>query len=89
MSAPGNVEVMIHRIDMIIAHDQLKRVGKIRKPTLIIVGRDDVCTPPYFSEELAQAIPGAELTVLDGVHFFYLETPEPFHARVREFLVRH
>jgi aminoacrylate hydrolase len=80
---------MIKRMDMIIAHNPLSRLGQIRKPTLVIVGKEDRCTPPYFSEELAKSIPGAELTVLEGGHFFYHETPEPFYHRIRDFLVRH
>ncbi|MFQ5691929.1 MAG: alpha/beta fold hydrolase [Nitrospinota bacterium] len=86
---PSDVEVMVKRIDMIVAHDQLDRLGGIRKPALVIVGKEDFCTPPYFSRELAEAIPGAELAVLEGGHFFYVERPEAFYARVREFLRKH
>ncbi|MBI2881499.1 MAG: alpha/beta fold hydrolase [Candidatus Tectomicrobia bacterium] len=88
-AAPARVEVMIKRIDMILAHDQLGRLGGVRKPALVIVGKEDACTPPFFSEELASAIPGAELAVLEGGHFFYSERPEGFHRRVREFLLKH
>ena len=80
---------MIKRIDMIIAHDQLDRLGGIRKPTLVIVGEEDFCTPPYFSKELAEAIPEAELAILQGGHFFYKERPEAFYQRVREFVKKH
>lgn len=80
---------MIKRIDMILAHDKLGLLREIQKPTLVIVGREDACTPSYFSEELASVIPGAELSVLDGGHFFYKENPEPFHELVREFMLRH
>lgn len=86
---PADVDVMIKRIDMIIAHDQLDRLGDIRKPTLVIVGEEDFCTPPYFSKELAEAIPEAELTILKGGHFFYKERPEAFYQRVREFVKKH
>ncbi|MFQ5850671.1 MAG: alpha/beta fold hydrolase [Candidatus Binatia bacterium] len=89
IARPSYVEIMIKRIDMILAHDELTRLVEIRKPTLVIVGKEDVCTPPYFSEELAHAIPGAELAILERGHFFYKEDPEPFHRHVREFLLRH
>ena len=84
-----NADIMLKRIDMILAHDQLDRVGQIRQPVFIIVGKEDLCTPSYFSEELAAAIPGAELVVLEGGHFFFLENPGAFHNRVREFLIGH
>jgi aminoacrylate hydrolase len=61
----------------------------VRKPVLVLVGKEDTCTPPYFSEELARVIPGAELEILDGGHFLSLESPDLFHARVRDFLERH
>ena len=89
LAVPSNVEIMIKRIDMILAHDKLDLLREIQKPTLVIVGREDVCTPPYFSEELASVIPGAELSVLDGGHLFYKENPEPFHNHVQEFMFRH
>ncbi len=86
LSAPADIGILNKRIEMVSAHDQLSRLGRIDKPTLVIVGRQDVCTPTFYSDELAEAIPGAELAVLEGGHFFYKEDPEPFHARVREFL---
>ena len=87
---PESIEIMIKRIDMILAQDQLNRLGQVEKPTLVMVGKEDICTPPYLSEEIAAATPGAELAILDGGHFFYKEiNPEAFYSRVREFLLRH
>lgn len=88
-SKPANPEVMAKRIDMIVAHDQMGRLGRIQKPTLVIVGKEDLCTPPYLSMELAKPIAGAELAILNGGHFFYLENPRAFHRRVRKFLLKH
>ncbi len=81
--------VMASRIDMILAHDVLDRLGEVRHPTLVLVGDQDGCTPPYFSAELASAIPGAELKVLEGGHLIYKEDPAGFHATVAEFIARH
>jgi aminoacrylate hydrolase len=88
---PSEVErsIMAARIDMILAHDALDRLGKIRHPTLVLVGNRDGCTPPYLSTELAAAIPGAELKTLEGGHLIYKEDPERFHAIVTEFIGRH
>ena len=79
-------DIMTKRIDMILKHDQLDRLPEIAVPSLVVVGRADACTPPQFSEELAEAIPGSKLTVLDGGHLIYKERPDEFHRSVTEFL---
>ncbi len=82
-----NVSAAVKRIDMIIAHDDQDRVKDIRQPTCIVVGAQDACTPPYFSEELKRHIPGSEMVVIqDAGHFAYLEKPEAFFPPVRQFL---
>ena len=60
------VEVMVSRIDAILRHDRRSRLLQIHVPTLVIVARDDMITPQFYSEELASAIPGAKLIVLEG-----------------------
>lgn len=88
-ASQGDPERGAARIDMILAHDQLGRLGGIACPTLVLVGAADGCTPPHFSEELAAAIPGAEHVVIDGGHLIYKESPAEFHRVVTEFLARH
>lgn len=85
-AAPGDPEIMSRRIDMIVAHDQRERLAGIAVPTLVIVGDEDICTPPYASRELAESIPGARLVVLPGGHLIYLERPETFAGVVASFL---
>ena len=60
-------------------------LGHSRCPTLVIGAREDrVCTVPMH-EELAAAIPGAELLLLENCgHLSTLEQP----ARVNEALLR-
>lgn len=82
----ARAEIMAARIDMIMRHDQYDRLGAITTPTLVLVGRDDACTPVHLSEELASLIPGSELMVLDGGHLIYKENPEAFFETVRKFL---
>ncbi|HSL24743.1 MAG TPA: alpha/beta hydrolase [Acidimicrobiia bacterium] len=86
-SSSVDPDVMTQRIDMILAHDQLDRVGGIEVPALVLVGREDGCTPLQFSEELAEAIPRSELAVLPGGHLIYKENPGDFYRSVRRFLV--
>ena len=81
------VEVMASRIDAIVRHDRRRQLLGIRLPTLVIVARDDMITPPFYSEELASAIPGAKLVVLEsGGHFSPAIHSEPYNAAVGAFL---
>jgi aminoacrylate hydrolase len=85
----GPPEVDAERIDAIIAHDQKDRLSQITVPTLVIGSKNDVVCPPYFSEHIAEAIPGAELKIYeDGGHFFYLVYDEEFNEDIRQFIAR-
>lgn len=58
-------------------------------PTTVIVGSADTLTPPPMSEAMADAIPGADLVVLDGAgHLSNLESPDEFNSAVRDLLAR-
>jgi len=84
-SAP--VEVIASRIDAIVAFDRRARLSEIRTPTLVIVAADDMITPQFYSDELAERIPGAKLIVLDGGgHFAPQIAPAPYNAAVGAFL---
>jgi 3-oxoadipate enol-lactonase len=63
-----------------------ERLRAIRVPTLVLVGKDDILTPPPFSRALARKIPGARLRVLPGGHGFYIEEAETFNRTVMRFL---
>jgi len=81
------VEVVASRIDAILRHDRRRQLLQIRLPTLVIVARDDTITPSFYSEELASAIPGAKLIVLDGGgHFSPAIHSGPYNAAVGAFL---
>ncbi|HYI42789.1 MAG TPA: alpha/beta fold hydrolase [Sphingomicrobium sp.] len=69
--------------------NQRARVSAIRVPTLVVVGVADEVTPPALSEELAGAIPGAELQVIAGAgHLTNIEKPEAFNQLVEDFVRR-
>jgi pimeloyl-ACP methyl ester carboxylesterase len=69
--------------------DSTPLLDTIRVPTLVIVGREDTLTPPSMSEDMARAIPGAQLTILEGAgHLANLERPDAFSEAVATFLTR-
>ena len=82
-------EIGFARIDMIVGHDAFDDLPSISTPTLVLVGERDFCAPPYFSAELAERIPGAELILLDGGHFIFLEKPELLHRTIEAFIAKH
>ncbi len=89
-SAPPERDIALKRIDMIMAHDVVPRLGAIRQPALVICGDQDFCTPLHLSEEIARAMPGAEFTVLPGGgHFIHVEQEARFFEAIRAFIARH
>lgn len=57
------------------------RLGRLQVPVTVIVGRDD---PKYtaIAEQLAAAIPDAEVTVIPGGHSLPLESPAALAAAI-------
>ncbi|SOZ10269.1 putative Hydrolase, alpha/beta hydrolase fold family (plasmid) [Cupriavidus taiwanensis] len=88
-ACPFEPEIVFARIDMIAGHDAFDALPSITTPTLVLVGERDFCAPPYFSEELAGRIPGAEFAILNGGHFIFVEKPVLLHDAVEAFIARH
>jgi 3-oxoadipate enol-lactonase len=56
-------------------------------PTLVVVGSEDVLTPPRDAESMAKAIPGAKLARIEAAgHLAPLEQPEAFNRHLALFL---
>ena len=84
-----SVEIADARIDAVLAFDRTEQLGEIRTPMLVLCARDDILTPPYYSEELARLIPGAELVILQkGGHACSQTTPAQFNEVVLPFLLQ-
>lgn len=65
--------------------DRRELLGTITVPTLVVVGSEDVLTPPSDAEELAAAIPGARLAVIEGAgHLAPIERPDEVNALLRD-----
>jgi 3-oxoadipate enol-lactonase len=86
---PIQKHAYLRQLDATMAHDTYARLGAISAPTLVIVGAEDILTPPFESAELARLIPGAELRILPrGGHGFTGEYPAEFNRAVIDFLGR-
>lgn len=71
------------------AWDVTDRLNEVGVPTLVMVGDEDVLTPPARSEELVRGIQGAILTRVPGAaHWLMKEQPEMFDRMLTGFLAR-
>lgn len=62
-------------------------IGRIALPTLVIVGDQDVATPPAKAERIRGRIPGSRLVVIPGAgHSSAIEEPEAVNQALVEFL---
>ena len=67
--------------------DSTPQLPSISVPTLVVVGEDDVLTPPADSEAIAATLPNASLVRIAGAgHLSNLEQPRAFEASVEAFL---
>jgi len=72
-----------------LGHDALAVLVVLQTPALVLVGEDDILTPPRYGRALAAMLGRAELGLLSGcAHACLLETPKPFAERVLKFLAR-
>lgn len=69
--------------------DSRPGLAAIACPTLILCGRQDVLTPPALHEEMAAAIPGARLVLIEDCgHLSAMEQPQAVTALLRDWLLR-
>ncbi len=63
------------------------RLKTLAIPTLVLVGDQDAGTPPAMARELAAAIPGARLEVIEGAaHLSNIEQAATFNRLLADFL---
>jgi pimeloyl-ACP methyl ester carboxylesterase len=80
-SLAAAVRVLMSRLDA------TPLLSTIHFPTLIIVGEDDVITPPAAAEHMHSRIAGAELVrISDCGHLSSLERPDAFNDALARFL---
>lgn len=70
-----------------MGHDVTDHLADISVPTLVMVGEEDVLTPPWYARDVAAGIPGAELVVVPNAgHALPIERPNVFNALALAFL---
>ncbi|WP_109471249.1 alpha/beta fold hydrolase [Ornithinimicrobium cavernae] len=86
---PMGPEAYARQAEAYLQFDALDRLGTVAAPTLVLVGEQDLLTPPWIAREVADAIPGARFEIIRGAgssHVVPIERPEDFNRLVSDFL---
>jgi len=86
----GSPEVLRHFANAGYGNfDYGPQLGRVSKPTLVVVGEHDRTTTPRAARVLHEGIEGSELAVIpDSGHMSFVEQPEAYLGAVRPFLRR-
>ena len=80
-------EAFARQLDASSRHDARERLRALELPTHVIGAERDILVPIWKSRELAELIPGAKLTVVEGApHGFSIERAEEFNRLVLDFI---
>lgn len=67
----------------------LNQLGSLTLPTAVIVGNEDVATPPAYAHRMAEVIPNARLyEISDAGHSAAIEKPNEMAQVMRDFYAR-
>ncbi len=84
---PQSLDAYLRQSAAFKRHDALGRLSLIDCPTHVICGEEDIYTPLRYSIDIANAIPGATLSILPEVgHGMFWEATDSFNALVLRFL---
>ncbi len=86
------MQVTVEQWDADLVHDTSDRLGGITAPTVVVVGEQDLLTPPWQAKKVADAISGARYELVTGAgssHGLHLERPEDLVRIVTDFLRHH
>jgi aminoacrylate hydrolase len=82
-----SIDVMLERIDALLAFDIDAKLPKIAAPVLVSASADDMLVPVTCSKRLAARLPNATLDITPwGGHAMSVTDPEVFNSTLVEFL---
>ena len=88
----AQMAVTVEQWDADLVHDTLDRLGGIEAPALVVVGEQDLLTPPRQSKAVAEAVPKARYELVTGPgssHGLHIERPDDLVRIVTGFLDEH
>lgn len=84
---PQPIEGFVRQLQTMGRHESRQRLEGLSMPVHVLGAEYDILVPVWKSRELADLIPGAKLTVVEGAaHALNLERAEDFTAAVLDFL---
>lgn len=90
MAREVGADALLRQLRVILSRpDSSRDLAGIRCRTLVIAGAEDQLTPPSVARTMAEAIPGAELAIIEGAgHLPTLEVPDAFNEVLATWLSR-
>jgi pimeloyl-ACP methyl ester carboxylesterase len=87
---PQPPEAFARQLEASRRHDSRDRIGSLAMPVHVIGGEHDILVPIWKQRELAELIPGAKLTEIEGCpHGANIERAAEFNAHVLDFISEH
>ena len=88
MAGAASVDGIVGALDALMTRpDSTPTLPTISVPTLIVVGDEDVLTPPKEARAMHAAIPNSRLEIIaEAGHLSSVERPAAFNAVLNEFL---
>ena len=88
---PQNLELNEHGGELMLNLDIVDQLGRVDSPTLVCVSELDPVTPVAAAEEIVRALPEgiAQLEIIQGGHFTWLDAPDRFWSIIIEFIHRY
>ena len=86
---PVGTEAYARQAGAYLQFDGTDRLDAIKAPTMVVVGEQDLLTPPWIAREVADGIRGARFEMVTGAgssHVLMLERPDDFNKLVADFL---
>ena len=86
---PVGPEAYNRQAQAYLQYDALDRLSGVTSPTLVLVGEQDLLTPPWICREVANRIPGSQFEIIRGdgsSHVVPIERPDEFNHLVSRFL---
>ncbi|NOZ02864.1 MAG: alpha/beta hydrolase [Deltaproteobacteria bacterium] len=84
-----DLELFLTMLASAAEHDARPYMSTLKKPTLVVGGTNDTFTPFFLSEEMYEAIEGAELLRVEGgTHTLPIEQPDLLNLKVEDFLTK-
>jgi len=84
---PQSADAFRKQVEAIAAFDATDWLDTIAVPTHVMVGSEDILLPPACSNQLAELIPGACISVIEGAaHSIHMEQPQLFVREIVTFL---